>query len=326
MPLLDGRPPAVDTRFRPGNTFTLTLNWPAGALTGRTFTAALDATALTLNVAGDVMTVLMSEAQTTAAANVGEFALTETTGGITDVVIVGSWHSSNGPSAGESTVVSVNESSGVVMVTTSGVSSNEAGLIAEARVAELPTLENGTRTTVDESTPGQVKVQIPATTAEVRDAQPFSPVTNRTDEVTVFTEAFGANQLVAGSVVNFLLMAGYTNNSGSASNLTLRLKCNGTTVWTMTFSAVPSGAGERSFYADLPATLGDFGGTRVFGRGRYSLSNPALETVYADFLTTASVAGTVPATAHDWVLTAQHSVAHANISFIQSVGQVLYRP
>jgi len=33
--LLDGRPPGVDARFRPGKTFTFDLEWPAGYLVGR---------------------------------------------------------------------------------------------------------------------------------------------------------------------------------------------------------------------------------------------------------------------------------------------------
>jgi len=107
MVLLDARPPGLDSRFRPGNTFTCTLTWPGGALAGRSFSATLDAAALAVDVVGDVMTITASAAQTTAAASAGTFMLTETTGGADQVLIIGDWHSSTGPAGATSAALPV---------------------------------------------------------------------------------------------------------------------------------------------------------------------------------------------------------------------------
>lgn len=120
---LDGRPEAVNVWFRPGNEFALPFTWEdTGALTGRTFTATLDAANLGVAIVGDVLTVTMTDEQTAAAAETGDFTLTETTGGISDAVIVGSWHSSNNPAAEQHpTAVTVRESAGAVTVTAQGI-------------------------------------------------------------------------------------------------------------------------------------------------------------------------------------------------------------
>jgi len=122
MPLLDGRPDAVDAFFRPGNTFTVVLTWPAGSLTGRTFTAALDAAALSLGVVGDVMTITVSEAQTAAAEGSGDFVLTETTGGGTQELLAGTWAPSDRPGTPTSMALTVSAAGPVpVTVTAQGI-------------------------------------------------------------------------------------------------------------------------------------------------------------------------------------------------------------
>lgn len=107
MPLLDARPGGLDSHFRPGNTFPVALTWPAGSLVGRTFTAVLDAATLALAVVGDVMTITASEAQTAAAAASGQFVLTETTGGMTQDLMVGTWVPSTRPGTPTSLALTV---------------------------------------------------------------------------------------------------------------------------------------------------------------------------------------------------------------------------
>lgn len=106
--LVDARPPSLGAKFRPGNTFDLTLTWPVGVLDGRTFTATLDAAVLSVSVVGDTMTVSVSAAQTTTA-GVGahEFVLSETTGGLDQAVIVGRWVGSDQGATSQSTSVEV---------------------------------------------------------------------------------------------------------------------------------------------------------------------------------------------------------------------------
>ena len=218
MPLLDGRPPAVDTRFRPGNTFTVTLQWPAGALTGRTFTAALDATSLTVDIVGNNMVVSMTEAQTLAAANVGEFVLTETTGGISDVVITGSWHSSNGPSAGESTVVSVNESSGVVTVIAQGAATTVGDFAVAGNLTVVGELIGVPELVADN--PAEVGISVVGDTATLSllDTVARHPFNHRTGQYYVNGyDVFSASGLTAGDRLHYfpvILSAGTVDRIG----------------------------------------------------------------------------------------------------------------
>jgi len=105
--LVDVRPGGLDALFRQGDPFTLTLTWPSGELAGRSFTAALDAAPLSVDVVGDVMTVTVSAAQSAAAAQRGTFVLTDTTGGGSLDLIVGRWSPSLNPAAQVSDSVEV---------------------------------------------------------------------------------------------------------------------------------------------------------------------------------------------------------------------------
>jgi hypothetical protein len=115
--LLEGRPAGLDALFRPGNTFTRAFNWPAGSLSGRTFTASLDAAQLTLAIDGDVMTITASAAQTTAAAVQGTFTLTEVTGGLDQVLLVGKWEGSDNAATSSTGDVTIDTSTGTVEIT-----------------------------------------------------------------------------------------------------------------------------------------------------------------------------------------------------------------
>ncbi len=120
--LLDGRPPGLDAFFRPGKTFTFDMPWTAGALTGRTFEATLDAATLAVAIDGDTMTVTATAAQTTTAGlGAHEFTLTETTGGISEPVIVGTWvGSARAATSSTSGTVTVTGSAATVAVTVAG--------------------------------------------------------------------------------------------------------------------------------------------------------------------------------------------------------------
>ncbi len=119
--LVDGRPGGLDAMFRPGNTFTCRLTWPAGSLAGRTFVAALDLVVLAVSIIGDVLTVTVTEAQTLAAVlgEPGLFTLTETTGGVTEVLLAGRWVASDGPAASTLQDVTVTAGTANVAVTVS---------------------------------------------------------------------------------------------------------------------------------------------------------------------------------------------------------------
>ena len=124
--LLDGRPPGLDALFRPGKTFTFEMPWPAGALAGRTFTATLDAAALTVSTVGDSLVSEATAAQTTTA-GVGShvFTLVETTGGGSEPIVVGTWVGSDrAATSATSGTITVSESAGTVAVTLIAGSAN----------------------------------------------------------------------------------------------------------------------------------------------------------------------------------------------------------
>jgi hypothetical protein len=104
MPVsIDTRPPGINHSFRPGNAAELTLVFPSGSLTGRTFTSSLNGTTLSaangsLTILGDTMTIAASAALTTSLGS-GLFAwlLTETTGGESERLFTGTWTGSTRP-------------------------------------------------------------------------------------------------------------------------------------------------------------------------------------------------------------------------------------
>ena len=93
----DIRPRALNGYLRPGNAAAVPITWPAGSLAGRTFTSTLNALAVTVSINGDVMTITVPETQTDdlPIERAVEWLLTETTGGISDVILKGRWTASN---------------------------------------------------------------------------------------------------------------------------------------------------------------------------------------------------------------------------------------
>lgn len=108
MPYVDARPAGLDLSFRPGTTITVTFLWPSGSLVGRTFSAELAGVALTtpVSVVGDVMTVVVTDTETTARGfGVHEFELLEEISGTDEAIVVGDWTGSNRAAASSSTTL-----------------------------------------------------------------------------------------------------------------------------------------------------------------------------------------------------------------------------
>lgn len=129
--LADLRPAGLDLIIRPGNTITIVLEWPAGELAGRTFTAELDGVALAVAELGDTLTVVASSA-ITGALTIGTtvtWELLEDLGGASpEPVAVGTWTPSNDPRAVEGATFQV-------VVGTAAVAVEVAS--AQASVVEL---------------------------------------------------------------------------------------------------------------------------------------------------------------------------------------------
>lgn len=109
MVLVDDRPGVIDYLFRGDKTATLILNWPAGYLAGKSFTATLGGVGLAVTVTGDVMTIVASDEITAAAADTSQFVLKE--GSIDpEDQIIGTWVKSTKGSQQQTADVTVNTS------------------------------------------------------------------------------------------------------------------------------------------------------------------------------------------------------------------------
>jgi hypothetical protein len=154
--LLDTRPGGADHFYRPGSTFTVTWSWPAGYLTGRTFTATLDGVALAVAVVDDDMTVSATAAQTTAAAVPASFVLAEMVAGDPVPQIIGTWVASERAATSQSAAVQVTAGAAAVAVSvTAGPGSAPSRLLDSAELTvpfDATGLVIGQRTLVTGST------------------------------------------------------------------------------------------------------------------------------------------------------------------------------
>lgn len=121
MTLLDMRPARLDLHVRRGDDYNLVLNWPED-LGDRTFEASLLAASLTVDLAGQVMTVVIPDSVTGAIISGATWELRETTGGPDDdlTLIVGRVLASNSGTAGSGREAAVQLVAGTVTVTVVG--------------------------------------------------------------------------------------------------------------------------------------------------------------------------------------------------------------
>lgn len=133
----DLRPPGLNVPFRPGNTVTVTLEWPAGVLTGRTFTSTLGGTPLDVTVTDDTMVVEVTAEQSAAIAAPAEWLLLEDLGGVDpEPIVIGGWAPDNGPNGRTASTVTVTQGGAQVDVTVL-----PGGVTAATLAAEVDTLE-----------------------------------------------------------------------------------------------------------------------------------------------------------------------------------------
>lgn len=160
--MLDLRPGALDAKYRPGSTYTLNLNGPAGWLATRVFAASLGELPLTVTEQGDTLQIVVPDTVTSVLKRRPyEFVLDETN---SNVQLVGKWTPSEqgqpdavidtvvlfqdiqvevvigGPAGpegqpgdpGEGAVQSVNSETGVVVLDASDIGAEPAGAVATA--------------------------------------------------------------------------------------------------------------------------------------------------------------------------------------------------
>jgi hypothetical protein len=170
--LIETLPPGVNHHFRPGNPFAVPFTWPTGSLAGRTFTATLGTTALTVGIAGDIMTISASAAQTAAITAPADWVLTETTGGASTKLAIGIWKPSNNPAAMVSQPYTVVLGGASVTVDVSG----SAGLAAHESRRTLDGLAAPVHGVIDHDW-------------DLNGWAPFTPVTITEDAATSVTQS-----------------------------------------------------------------------------------------------------------------------------------------
>lgn len=116
MALADVRPEAVDLLIRAGTTVTVVLEWPTGALAGRSFSSRLDGDLLALSVVDDTITVVADDVVTGALTAPVEWLLLEDIEGTDEPALVGTWTPSDSPRAVDGATVTVTEGSATVTV------------------------------------------------------------------------------------------------------------------------------------------------------------------------------------------------------------------
>lgn len=121
MPVfIDARPAGANLAFRPGTTLTVDLEWPDGFLAGRTFTSTLDGDPLDLSIAGDVMTIEVSQAITSTITTPVTWLLLEDRGGDDpEPVIIGSWAPSLDAATQAATITVITDEAASIELTVS---------------------------------------------------------------------------------------------------------------------------------------------------------------------------------------------------------------
>lgn len=96
---VDLRARRLNAFLEPGNPARIPLTWPAGSLTGRTFTSTLNGQAVTVEIAGDIMTIAVSAAAATAltVGDIVPWQLVDTTGADPVRLLAGRWVASANP-------------------------------------------------------------------------------------------------------------------------------------------------------------------------------------------------------------------------------------
>lgn len=159
MVTVDVRPGQLDARFRRGNPVVFNLTWPFD-LTDRTFAAAVGETALNVAVIGGLLTVTVPAATSQAITRTTEWTLTETTAGLSTVLVTGRLIPSDSGTTnhtvdvtvqvaevsvavetlgGSGSVISVNGQVGGVTLTAPDVGAEPAGTVNVAVGAEATT-------------------------------------------------------------------------------------------------------------------------------------------------------------------------------------------
>lgn len=231
MPQVDVRPAALDALARPGSPVTWTLTFPAGYLTGKTWSSSVGGIAITPAIAGDVMTISVTGAQTTTLGTGRHvFLLTETTGAAA-VRIAGRLLLTDSATDSPDTSVTILTSANVSVAVT----------VVSA------TLGGGSSTRI---------------TASV---EADTTVVNTVTETAVVTLATPTG-LAAGDHLILRAAGNLLNNTGATVNYTLRFKLGATTVFaTAAITVITTSASRRRWACEIFVALESLAAQRAGG-------------------------------------------------------------
>lgn len=147
-------------------------------------------------------------------------------------------------------------------------------------------------------------------------------VVSSSAEVPVFDEMIPGGSMSTNGIVRVTLVGDYLNNSGGASNFTLRVKIGGSAVFGTVFAGISS-TGRRSPQRVIFEFVNNGSPTTNFCQGEwwYSSFDSTSGSVAGSYATTAPLLFSSGSTAIDTTevvdisVTAQHSVSSAQISF-----------
>jgi hypothetical protein len=165
--LIDARPAGIDLLFRQGTTLTLTLNWPADSLDGRSFSSTLGAANLSVAVNGDVMTIEVTDVQTTAVASATEWLLLEDVDGTDEPILVGTWAPSDSAAATSSATVTVTQGSAQVDVTVLSSAATARPPVTVIAAADAPDAVKARADVVCDGVDDNVEIQAAVTAGPV---------------------------------------------------------------------------------------------------------------------------------------------------------------
>jgi hypothetical protein len=134
-------------------------------------------------------------------------------------------------------------------------------------------------------------------------------VVNTVSETTIYSKTIGANHLSTDRRLRLELTADYLNDSGSARNLTVRLKLGGTTITTVSVNGISASATRYAASMFF----------RIQAKG--ATNSQIIDVSYPNFSSNALLVA-LPVTsaidtsvAQTLAVTVEHSAAHTSLSF-----------